>query len=366
MAPPDRIAPGLYFGLDEDAYHADPALGSGSVRALAKCPVYYWLDSHMNPLREPSPETPALLFGRALHKLVLEGLDAFQSAYAAEPSKDDYPEALVTTDDIQALLRSVSAEDRKALGIKLTGRKDELIGYAKAADPGCVIYDEIVQKFAEDCARSGRSRLARRVYDEVVTSAGYIAGEDRVRPAFVGGRAEVSIFWDDDGVPMKARLDYVRLGKRADGATVVLATDLKSFANVMDHPPERAVVGAIANTRLDIQAASYFRGIRRIPDFYAAGQVFGADAIDAEWLAAVCTAPVDRWSWFWCFYEKGAPISLLRSPSQAVIDAANAEVERAQQSYRDYMANFGTAWRFVDPMPDVVVDLSDLPKWISA
>lgn len=363
LIPADRIAPGIYFDLPEERYHADPALGSGSIRALAKCPVYYWLDSWMNPLREEAPETPALLFGRALHKIVLEGKVAFERGYAMEPAKEDYPEALVTMDDIQTVLRAIPADERKRMGIKLTGRKDELIGYVKAVDPGCVIYDDILATFAEDCARSGRTRLTRRMYEEVVTSAGYVAAEERVRDAFVSGRPEVSIFWDEDGVPMKARLDYVRLGEVA-GQRVVLPTDLKSFANVLDKPPEQAVVKAIASTRLDIQAAAYYRGIARVRDFYAAGQVYGAADVNAEWLDAMCTTPVEHWHWHWCFYEKGAPISLLRAVSPTVVEAAGMEVERALSAYRDYMATFGVYWRFVDPIEDITVTMEDLPKWL--
>ena len=83
-------APGIYFGLSEDAYHADHALGSGSIRALANHPMYYWRDSWMNPLRRQDEETPALLFGRALHKLVLEGIESFHKSYQPAPRKADH------------------------------------------------------------------------------------------------------------------------------------------------------------------------------------------------------------------------------------------------------------------------------------
>ena len=34
----DLHPPGIYFGLDEDEYHADPSLGSSDVRRLRNVP----------------------------------------------------------------------------------------------------------------------------------------------------------------------------------------------------------------------------------------------------------------------------------------------------------------------------------------
>ena len=79
---PKPFDPGIYFGLDENAYHADPALGSTDMKKLAESPPDYWFESSHNPMREPSEDTPSRLFGRAVHKFVLEGRGAFESTYA--------------------------------------------------------------------------------------------------------------------------------------------------------------------------------------------------------------------------------------------------------------------------------------------
>lgn len=358
LAMPAPMAPGIYFGLSEDRYHADPSLGSGSIRALSKCPIYYWVDSWMNPLREPQAETPALLFGRALHKLVLEGPEAFQASYLRAPQKEDYPEALDTANEIKAAL--------KAVGGKVTGTKPELIERLKFADPGAVLWDDICNDHAAECARTGATSLKPGDYARIVAGAAYIAGDERVRAAFQGGKPEVSVFWVEDGVPMKARLDYVRLGKGADGAPVGLITDLKSFANILDKPPEQAVINAIASTRLDIQAAAYLQGVAKIPEMFAAGQVYGADGINAEWLQTLCTMPIERWVWNWVFYQKEAPVSMLRStrPGSPMITGATMNVQSAQQAYRDNMVAYGTSWKFFDPLPDPEVSETDLPRWM--
>ena len=95
------------------------------------------------------------------------------------------------------------------------------------------------------------------------------------------------------------------------------------------------------------------------------GKVFGAESVNPQWIDML--GSVEQWQWFWCFYEKGVPVSMLRStrPGSPVIQAATFELERALQAYRDNMEAFGTAWRFVDPIADPEVTVSDLPKWLS-
>lgn len=354
---PEYRAEGIYFGLDEDAYHADPALGSGSVREIEKCPMYYWEDSWMNPLRETKEETPALLFGRALHKLVLEGSAEFSKAYVQAPQRSDYPEAIVTADEIKDHLRR--------LGGKLTGAKAELAERLRTIDPSVVLWDDVLAEHAIMCERMKATTLKGDVYARVVSAANHIVGDERVRAAFQGGRPEVSVFWEEEGVRVKARLDYLRLGSD-NGRPLALVCDLKSYANVLDMPPERAVLRAIAMTRLDMQAALYLRGTAHVARFIREGKVFGVGGINPQWIETLASVSADDWRWYWCFYEKEAPIAMLRStrPGAPMVQAGDMAVSRALATYKDYMATFGTNWRFVDPMPDTEVSETDLPKWL--
>ena len=356
---PPPLGEGLYFGLDEARYHADVALGSGSIRELAMCPIYYWVDSWMNPLRTERAETDALLYGRALHCLVLEGPAAFQARYAPIPDAEAHPDAYTTMDGIKAALKDA--------GAKVSGSKAEISARLKEVDPTATFLDEIVEAFHADCQERGVTALKAELYSELIQVASFILGDTRVRAAFQGGRPEVSLFWEQDGVRMKARLDYVRLGKR-DRKPIGVVTDLKSFSNVLDMPPERAVIRAIANTRLDVQAAAYFEGIKRIPEFVKSGKVFGAEGINPDWITALGSVEPADWQWYWCFYEKGSPISLLRSThmESPLLAAARMDLARALDAYRDNMAAFGTQWRFVDPMADINVSLEDMPKWLAA
>ncbi len=352
-----RIAPGVYFGLDERAYHADAALGSGDIRALYTCPMYYWTGSAMNPHRVAAEETPALLFGRALHALVLEGREAFLARYLPAPEASDFPGCLVTVDDIKAALRDA--------GEKLTGNKPDLIARLKAARPGAVILDEVLAEHAARAEASGATIVKRAMFEQVIAAGGHIAGDSRVAPAFQGGCPEISVFWEADGVPLKCRLDYLRFGRAQDRRLIGLATDLKSFANQRGLPPERAVAAAIAEYRLDMQAAHNLDGAGRIPDMIRSGAVFGAERINADWLTALSRLGAGDFVWHWAFYQKDAPVTLLRSAGPALVRGADRAVEQARQSYRDNMQAYGTAWRYSDPMPDMAIDAQDMPAWLA-
>lgn len=349
------LAPGIYFDLPEEIYHADHSLGSGSIRSLAKHPIYYWTDSWMNPLREEQRETEALLLGRALHKVVLEGLDAFHASYQPEPSKADFPLAFDTATQIKARL--------KELGQKQTGAKPELIERLKAADPEALIWEEIEKSFEADCAAKGITPLKRKMWQKVIAGAASIAADERVAPAFKNGVPEISVFAVLEGVPCKCRLDYLRFG-REGGRTVGIITDLKSFTNMAELPPERAVAHAIANTGLHIQAAEYMRLAAMIPALIAEGRVFSPPKGSEEFLAQLAKLGEEDWRWFWCFYEKEAPVTLLRSPDKQVLEVGAADLDRALEAYREHLGRFGTDWRFVDPMPDTTITLQDLPGWV--
>lgn len=352
-----RIAPGVYFSLPEEQYHTDPALGSGDIRKLFTCPMYYWRGSHMNPLREAGEETPALLFGRALHKLVLEGREAFVAAYTAAPEAADHPGCFVTVDDLKKAL--------KDFGEKVTGNKPDLIARLKARAPDAVIFDDIVAAHAEDAQRTGKTVLKRAVLEEVIIAAGFIAQDKRVAPAFQGGRPEISVFWERDGVPLKCRIDYLRFGRSADRRLLALDTDLKSFSNSRDLPPEIAVRNAVAEYRLDMQAAHNLDGAGQIGRMIAEGKVYGGDGLNPQWLEALATVRSEDHFWHWAFYQKDAPVTILRSATPHLIARGRKDVETALQSYRDNMAAFGTSWHYVDPMADTSLDIADMPAWMS-
>lgn len=352
------IPDGLYFGMADDAiYHPSPALGSGDVRQLCKAAIYFWRDSHMNPMRKARAETPALRYGRALHKLGLEGLEAFTAAYARAPLKSDYPGALETQADLSAALKDA--------GEKVSGSKAEQVARLLAVRPDAVIWERIASAATVEALKAGKSMLAADEYDRVIVEAGFLLSNPSAAAALSGGMPEVSIFWTaDNGVKCKARLDYLRLGKRGERLIGVVA-DIKTYASWSDEAPERAVVKAISTYRLDVQAAHYLNGCAKIPEFIAAGAVFGAEKVAPEWLAVLGQITPADWQFSWIFASKEAPISLLRhvTPGSDLMNMAAADVARALDVYKENVDVYGQNWLFVDPIPDGEVTLQDLPPW---
>jgi hypothetical protein len=341
--------PGVYFGLSESAYRNDLALGSTDIRTLLRSPPDYWWGSAMNPLREPEEETPALLYGRALHKLVLEGTEAFANHYCAEPDKRDYPEALVTVAHLEAFL--AAHEIKKPTRAK----KEDL--EALARPHGAVIWSDLLRQATLDARE--RTLLKPRMHAEVIMAGAQIAKNEKLREAFRGGRSEVSVFWERNGIRRKARFDYLKLRS---------VIDLKSFRpKGSDAPPHIVVRNAIASFRYDIQAAHYLEAREAAGRFIASGAIQGA-APAADWLAAV--AAEQQFAHWLVFYQaESAPVVILRSLARGspMVVSAMADVERACQAYRDHLAKYGTdCWGYEDPMLDPEVTLDCMPKWFQA
>lgn len=352
MSEPITRPDGLYFGLAETAYHADLALGSSDIRLLLRSPPDWWWQSAMNPMRPLDKDTPAKLYGRALHKLVLEGTEAFQAVFCKEPDKRDHPGALVTIADCEAFL---AGKEIAPLGSK--ARKADFEKAARAA--GALIWSDIVAAHTA----GDRTPIKPEMHDEIVMAAAQIARSETLRNAFTNGRAEVSVFWTIDGVRCKARFDYLKVRP---------LIDLKSFRNTLgDAPVDRIVAHAIAQRRLDVQAAHYLRARRIVKQFVEAKMVtvLGGPGVSADWLQAVADeSEFEHWLVF--FQAEGAPVVLMRrfKPGSPVIQMATMDVDRGLQVYRDNYARYGaeSPWSYDDPMVDPDVDFDMLPKWMSA
>ena len=307
----EPFAPGIYFGLDEAAYHADPALGSTSMKKLADNPPAYWWDSPHNTMREEDTDTPARFFGRAVHKFVLEGREAFEAAYAPT----DYS------------------------GSTKAGKEER-----------------------EVIALEGKQPIKRDDWNRIMMAGTIIRANPEISGAFSGGHPEVSIFWDRDGIRRKARFDYLK--PRA-------IVDLKSNANTMDIDFVASCRKSIATYRYDVQAAHYYEARSQVSSLFDAGSVFGDLGrgnqwmANAEWLQKVATAK--EWAFVWIFYQStGAPLTwgTTLSPGNGVLDLARATLAKAEENYRTFVDRFGLdrPWVITERLEEL--DINDLPGWM--
>lgn len=347
MSEPIAHSPGVYFGLPEDEYHHDPALGSSDIRMLLQSPADYWWHSAMNPHRPEDEETPSKVFGRALHALVLEGRDAFNNKFCAEPDKRDYPSALVTVAQIEAFL------DEKGAKPKGRPKKEDL--EAAARPLGASLWSDVQRQYAIDA--QDRTALKPRMFGDVILAGGQIAANTELREAFRNGRPEVSVFWQMDGIRLKARFDYLKVKQ---------VVDLKSFRNVNGAPVERVIASSIASYRYDVQAAHYLMARHRLRDHIGTGALYGPVPA-RDWLDALaCETQFEHWLVF--YQAEGAPIVLKRRfrPETPVVTSAEADIARALQAYRDHADRYGSQmWPYQDALLDPDVDFDMLPKWFS-
>jgi hypothetical protein len=150
---PMRREPGIYFGLPAAAYHADQSLGSTDIRRLLQAPQVFWHHRWMNPARPTPPDSAAKLKGRALHALVLEGEKGFAEAFAVASPREEYPDALVTLDDLKAKLRT--------LWEPTSGTKERLAKRISLNMPVVLIFNDVLKIFAAVVERDKLEVIAR-------------------------------------------------------------------------------------------------------------------------------------------------------------------------------------------------------------
>lgn len=315
---------GIHFGLDEDLHHADPGLGSTDLRRLHNDATSYWYESHMNPHRPTrNSSTPSQLRGRAMHKLLYEGEALFDKLYMRGPDQDG-----MSTAEKTATTKAANA---------------------KAAALG------------KDCLKAPD-------YDQIAMAAAMITKNPSLAGVFRDGFSEVSIFWQRDGVRLKARLDYLKA--RGVG-------DLKSVANERDVDFRKACVTAVANYRYDIQACHYLEARAQVGVMVKAGAIFGQprSVEHAQLLAKIAEAT--EFGWQWIFYQsEGAPITWSRTLTPERVDPKTGEVklgnpllavardhiEAAIARYKLNLERFGESmWLLIEEPRELFQE--DMPGW---
>lgn len=167
------IEPGIYDGISNKAYHADPALGSTSLKTLAtKTPAHYQHD------KAHPKSSNAFDIGTVTHSLILEGCEA-----------------------------GVEVIDTPAKRGKVW------------TDPATAARD------------AGKIPLLWSEWEQVIAMRDSVMAHPVARELFTGHRAEASVFWDEDGQTYKCRPDAWKPGLLVDLKTTVNA-DPNEFGKV--------------------------------------------------------------------------------------------------------------------------------------
>jgi hypothetical protein len=336
--------PGIYFGLDEGEYHAVPALSASGIKNMMAAPLNFWAASWMNPNYTHEPNE-AMVVGSAYHRRIVEGAESFYESYAPSIGPEDYPEAIRTMNEMRDRLR--------VLELPVSGNKDELAERLLVADPHIEIWDEIVRDHAGNHA--GKTLLDPDLIKKIEYAAAMIEKHPTLSKCFSGGWPEVSIMWIDEetGVPMKSRLDYLK---------VRAIIDLKTFNNRFGKPVDRAIATEMANYKYHVQVAVYMEAVEQARRLIRDGLIFG-DA-DGDKLAQL--AKSDDRHFAFVFQQTGiAPIAKGKIfPKGIVFDCGRIVMRQAMHDFKVCMDTFGT-----DPWLDTsdieMFDDSEFPPWMT-
>jgi hypothetical protein len=397
-------APGIIFGMSEDEYHADPSLGSTSIKNLMSSAAdFFWL-SGFNALRDDDDDKKDtnLLWGSAFHCLVLEGRREFDRRYASEPDLAGYPVVLDTIKECRDWLESqgvkTTASMTKGLlmtivrshweavadtevGLKMLPQMD---GVPRPASP--LLFD-----IRAAHASGTKTLLPRAAYDRLILSArmvtanpdlsGWLGRQDQEietdRPR--EGYTEVSVFWRvdvalDDGkvvsIPCKCRFDWLGLRAICDIKTI----ETRGAALGIAVPKQ------IYTYMYDLQTAHYMEGRERAVGLIKDGKVEvrpGHPAVPEQWLRAFeRVRPLTKdddpattqfaWSWLWIWVpKKGAPMSegyRVRRDSDIIQLAEDYRTAMLYRFATHYAAKGeSNIWVHYKPTRDLTLD--DLPKY---
>lgn len=342
---PVTVEPGVYFGMDEDAYHAAFAFSTSGIKHMLISTLDFWVRSPLNADYR-SEQSDAMAEGNAWHKRILEGPEAFYAAYAADVDPADHPDALRTVDELKIEL--------KGRHLLIKGNKPELIQRLLLCPDAPPVWDAI--KAEHMAANAGKMLISAELARRIEYQAAMIERHPDISRCFQGGYPEVSVFWTDEetGVPMKCRFDYWKL---------LALVDLKTMGNPLGKSIERCIYGAIATQRYHIQTAVYWQGQDAAIRHIQAGRVFGD--VDRAWLRQMATADQNQRQFVFVFQATGiAPVArAVVLPRLNVFDIGTMTAQAA-------MAEFANCWRTFgrDPWIDMTgiqtLDDAGFPAWI--
>jgi len=260
--------------------------------------------------------------------------------------KRDYEGAL----DSQAELKGWCKEHGLAVGGSKGVLCDRIMGAATCVDEKPTLWMNELSSQELDAAEKGQEILTQDEYADCLSKAKQISPIiDAMREA--GGLPEVSILWEQDGIPCKARLDFLAPGD---------AFDLKNVANSQRLPFGDLVHNTMAKMYMVIQAEFYLMAVR-------AAQAAGVLPFEYD----------GDFRFKWLFLQSaGTPNMCMRTHVERHMSMDTGLIEQTQAStkgqkligegmmlYKQYMASHGANKPWVPELDSQ--DMTDLmyPFW---
>lgn len=344
---------GVCFGMPHDTYLRMGGLSFSSAKYALISGMDVWARSSLNPQPEEREQSLYTDLGAAYHARIIEGPEEFAARFAPTLRPEDYPDALVSADDLRSKLRELGAA-------KVGTRKADMAAALRSLGYEGPIWDELIAEY--EAKHSGKTLLDQRLIDRIEYAAAMIERHPDLGPIFRGGFGEVAIFWRESqtGCPMKAKLDKLHLRAIAD---------LKSFSNPQLRSLERAIPYIIAAKKYYLQAAIYIDAVRAARRMWREKTGLfvaraGAPHPTPEWLDRWASQPDDP-SFVFVFQQTGtAPVTKgRRLPAGNIMSIGEIEYLTAARRVMEWHQRFGSdPW--IDDEPIMDLDDSEFPAFV--
>lgn len=215
-----------------------PALSQSGLKDLAVSPLRYWY-WWVNPERPVKEETPAMVFGTALHVAVLQP-DKFTEQYCRALDPEDYPELVDTVNE----MRDYAAER----GVKIKGTlKDDVVEAFRSQFPKVPILCELRREHA--ALNEDKEELSLDFWGRIEQCKSALYCEPEFMK-LLDGWPEVKLTAQDPetGVWLSARLDWM-----APNCTL----DVKTFSQKREQSIDRTIGNAVWYEKYHWQAWMY-------------------------------------------------------------------------------------------------------------
>jgi hypothetical protein len=306
--------------MSAQEYFASPGLSYSGMKDLAVSPYRYWF-RRLNPEAPLEEESDEQVFGKALHKLILEPAQ-FESAYAREVVLEEIPGCLRTINEMRDWIRDKGHAPKGNL-------KSEVIAKVQSIDPNWPILD--VLKAQHEEANRGKVIMKSADFSRVHACAASLMDEPIVVDLLKDAAIEQALFVKDaeTGVLLKGRLDAM-LPTRT--------LDFKTYTQRRGKTIDQSVLDAIWYEGYHHQAFMYAL-LRGWPEWKGSHTMIFVESDPPHEVRIRQISPT-----------VGGQMSLL-------FDRARFEVRALIQQYADCLKYFGTEkpWRSAQQV-DVVVD----------
>lgn len=364
---PLAINEGVHLNLPDEIYFEQHALGSSDFHVLDKDTPSWWYGSAFNPeRRDQRRRNRALVFGSALHALLLEGENTYARRFIVAPDAE-----------------KSFAESRKEIlellakrGARVPAGKDsfdwgKLLGAVREAGVSHLVR-QTAQAEYEAAKRAGFQTITEDEDRRLRRMAYHIGQHHDLGPSLKKGFSEVSVFWRPENRP------HILLRARFDKLLTGFTIDLKTFSNPRDDSPEDATLHAITNNGYDIQAEHYRDARVQFARFVKEGAVYAWSVEQGQLQRATVLARQKTdlkeiaefadWVWVWIFYQvqnddagsERAPVVVPwhTKPSGEMFENARAAIDRALDNYTAWVERAGLSqpWAEIHPIRQLPMD----------